>query len=329
MSLTGYVARNGNDLSLIFQSGNSGLTTGYKLTNGQDIGSIFAIYASIPTQLTGLVNNSGADISTLFNGKLAFSPLSISGCCLWLDAADVSTISKDANNKVSNWADKSTKSFQFAQTTANYKPTYTPNNQNGNATLAFNSTNATYLMGPSDFAIGTLSYALFAVCSYTNDTDYGTIFAKALYGAQTGRIMMTKDNSGFSICYTHTTGNTYITIASYTLGAYRLLELIVNRTEGYDYIYQNGTQLSALQYADTTNYTASSNVMLVGAYNNGSGTGVQPGYFHNGNIAEIIAYNSSDMSTLNREKVEGYLAWKWGIVNRLPTNHTYKNAPPT
>jgi len=30
-----------------------------------------------------------------------------------------------------------------------------------------------------------------------------------------------------------------------------------------------------------------------------------------------------------REKVEGYLAWKWGLQGNLPGGHTYKNAKPT
>ena len=35
MSLTGYLTRSGVDLSCIFQSGNSGIITGFKLTNDQ------------------------------------------------------------------------------------------------------------------------------------------------------------------------------------------------------------------------------------------------------------------------------------------------------
>jgi hypothetical protein len=29
-----------------------------------------------------------------------------------------------------------------------------------------------------------------------------------------------------------------------------------------------------------------------------------------------------------RQKVEGYLAWKWGLVANLPASHPYKNRPP-
>jgi hypothetical protein len=44
----------------------------------------------------------------------------------------------------------------------------------------------------------------------------------------------------------------------------------------------------------------------------------------NGDIAEIIIV--SDLSSLS--EIEGYLAWKWGLVSSLPSAHPYKTAPP-
>ena len=52
-----------------------------------------------------------------------------------------------------------------------------------------------------------------------------------------------------------------------------------------------------------------------------------------GRLAEFIAYaaipgrSGTDLTEL--EKAEGYLAWKWGLVNNLPSSHPYKNSPPT
>ena len=44
----------------------------------------------------------------------------------------------------------------------------------------------------------------------------------------------------------------------------------------------------------------------------------------NGFIAEIVAFaNPSD-----QEIMEGYLAWKWGLYNKLPVGHPYRNLPP-
>jgi hypothetical protein len=87
-------------------------------------------------------------------------------------------------------------------------------------------------------------------------------------------------------------------------------------------LYRNGTQLS-----QTASYT----------YSIGSPSALQIGFrAPNGNtpdialnvyIGEIVIYNTQQ-STTNRQTVEGYLAWKWGLQGNLPANHPYKSAPP-
>jgi hypothetical protein len=69
---------------------------------------------------------------------------------------------------------------------------------------------------------------------------------------------------------------------------------------------------------------------MVGAYNSATGNNVPiTGSYLNGNIAEIIGYApSSDMLVSNIQRVEGYLAWKWGLQSKLPSNHTYYSSPP-
>ena len=46
-----------------------------------------------------------------------------------------------------------------------------------------------------------------------------------------------------------------------------------------------------------------------------------------GSISEIVIYNRV-LTTLERQKVEGYLAWKWSIQAQLPAEHPYKSAAP-
>jgi hypothetical protein len=45
-------------------------------------------------------------------------------------------------------------------------------------------------------------------------------------------------------------------------------------------------------------------------------------------VAEILIYNSV-LTSAQVAKVEGYLAWKWGLVANLPSDHPYKNSYPT
>ena len=43
-----------------------------------------------------------------------------------------------------------------------------------------------------------------------------------------------------------------------------------------------------------------------------------------GYIAEALITTD----TTNHQKTEGYLAWKWGLVDKLPSGHPYKNIAP-
>jgi hypothetical protein len=54
-----------------------------------------------------------------------------------------------------------------------------------------------------------------------------------------------------------------------------------------------------------------------------------PGYSQGwGIVNEFVQYNSN-LSLADRQKIEGYLAWKWDISASLPSNHPYKTVQPT
>lgn len=44
-------------------------------------------------------------------------------------------------------------------------------------------------------------------------------------------------------------------------------------------------------------------------------------------VYEVLQYSTS-LSTADRQLVEGYLAWKWGLTADLPASHPYKVNPP-
>ena len=49
--------------------------------------------------------------------------------------------------------------------------------------------------------------------------------------------------------------------------------------------------------------------------------------FWHGDIAEQV-FVPDDVTTDTRQKIEGYLAWKWGLEANLPSGHPYKDAAP-
>jgi hypothetical protein len=83
------------------------------------------------------------------------------------------------------------------------------------------------------------------------------------------------------------------------------------------------------------NFTARSSNTVTATATNSTRVGIG-GYADGGgeqqaaniDIAEIVFYQSA-LSLSNREKIEGYLAWKWGLQANLPNDHPYKNSPPT
>lgn len=48
---------------------------------------------------------------------------------------------------------------------------------------------------------------------------------------------------------------------------------------------------------------------------------------HNGLLGEVIVINQNITNEI-KQKMEGYLAWKWNLTNSLPTGHPYKNEQP-
>ena len=57
----------------------------------------------------------------------------------------------------------------------------------------------------------------------------------------------------------------------------------------------------------------------------GSLTGISTHF--NGWLAEFLITNAKE-SAANRQKVEGYLAWKWGLTGNLASTHPYKSVQP-
>jgi hypothetical protein len=61
--------------------------------------------------------------------------------------------------------------------------------------------------------------------------------------------------------------------------------------------------------------------MAVGNATAGGALGTQ------GDIAEILFTNTNPALT-DKEKIEGYLAYKWGLQASLPSDHPYKSNAP-
>lgn len=91
-------------------------------------------------------------------------------------------------------------------------------------------------------------------------------------------------------------------------------------------LYVNGGligQSDSFQTAGLTSDTPSQ-FLTLGHYTNLSNVVETP---MDGDFAEVLVVRGAvDLTT--RQKIEGYLAWQWGLEGDLPVDHPYKSAPP-
>lgn len=93
--------------------------------------------------------------------------------------------------------------------------------------------------------------------------------------------------------------------------------IVASIASGNQSIFNNGTLTSSNTV--TMSSSAASDPLFIGGFGNGES--------YLGNLGEMLIF-SRQLTTSERQKVEGYLAWKWGVQTSLPTNHPYYNARP-
>ena len=249
-----------------------------------------------------------------------FTPTSIPGCSLWLDAADSSSNSMTlSGSTVTTWKDKSGNGYSG---TSSGSPTIVSNGQNGLSVVNFVSSSLQYFNFGDINDLGTNPFHIFVVSKY-NDTSNGALVVKTVAGNSAGRYALFRE-SGSIIPLIESPGGNSTGGASDTSTSTRILTMFWNRsTLG---LLQNGTSIVSGTQVDSTNL-GTTFPFLVGAYNNGSG-GVPPaaGLYFNGYMMEVIMYLGT-ITTSQRQQVEGYLAQKWGLTSNLPTTHPFKTTP--
>jgi hypothetical protein len=262
--------------------------------------------------------------------NLKWSP-SLITTALWLDAADASTVD-ESGGAISEWRDKSGNGYHCGQSTAGEKPTYSTNTLNGKAVVTFDNDH----LNNSSISLGLINRSIFAVFAET--TAVGNAGVLCLKPASALRY----DFSGVD-SFSFDTGTTdqLFTIAgsSLTNAGAPTYEPIINgtgatpvgiwsevKTAGSGTLYQNGSSITTDSSFTEFSATNTTGYVLGRRYFTGAVNTASSGL--RGYIAELI-YASSTLSTLDRQKTEGYLAHKWGLTANLPSGHPYKVNVPT
>jgi len=212
---------------------------------------------------------------------------------LWLDASDPSSITKDSNDLVSQWNDKSGNGHHATQSTPANQPTFDTDQINGGS--------SDWLNLPSDIYAGKTEGTLIIV-----GEQKGTHAGWGSYGSSSDN-HTTHSNLTFYESFL-ATARSYIGIASESLMNKQVIYSTINdgstlkvRLDGEDISHNS---VAGITFDDTPTYYE--------LFKN----------YANYTLYEVI-FLEDDSSI---QKVEGYLAHKWGLEGSLPADHPYKDA---
>lgn len=237
---------------------------------------------------------------------------------MWLDAADATTVTLNGSN-VSQWNDKSGNGHHATQSSSSLQPAYTSSGLNGKNVITFSKDE----LRVSNLSLNGSGWEFYLVVTRSSGTESNGRFLSL---KSTSYVNDWRDPSGWLPLFQLGAGPT---ITSYNNGS--------AATPGYSssldtpYLLQSSYLASSLDFkiftvsagtkvnANTLN--TNDGLMIGTSLNDGA-----PVEHWNGLVGEIVVVPTLSLS--NAQKMEGYLAWKWGIQSGLPSGHPYKNAPP-
>ena len=261
-----------------------------------------------------------------------FSPKQIANLSAWWDASDSTTLfnatsggaSVASNGAVARWEDKSGNARHMTQATAANRPVRTVAALNGRDSLTSDSTDV--LSG--SHRVFSSAISVFAVSRVTNAAARQSLFEFGDYFG-TGSFYVERNTyqtagSRWGLYTARSSGGTAYDTTLSTSTSAEVLSLVCNAVSGTSVLTStdfriNGNPsgtLNPLQagqgnlWPDYSAQTAAISIV--------SGTPL---------VSEIIVYNRV-VSSSERQKLEGYLAWKWGLQATLPYDHPYAASFP-
>lgn len=257
---------------------------------------------------------------TLFGGPKLWRPDELGAdLALWLDAEDTASITLNGS-AVSQWNDKSGNGRNATQATATLQPNYSPTLLNGKPALDF-SAHVLRIAAFEPFG----AFSAFAVVNLNGPTTSGGTFV-LIGGSNRTEFGQNDFGEGYrEIGFISQAG---ISIGN---GVGADVAKYVPAIYGFSY---DGSGAATTDYGLQVDGSVET-MLASGAFGwtaefgfNIGGRLVQGHSYLKGQMSELI-YLPSILSTEDRQKVEGYLAWKWGLEADLPIGHPYKTTPPT
>lgn len=260
-------------------------------------------------------------------GGGTWTPLNLPALAIWLDANDSATITQ-STGIVSAWNDKSTGgTYDVSQATSGNRPTYNANGlASGKPAIVFASASAQKLNFPSLTSAGWTSGEILYVVKHTADPPAadaasGSPICLHNFGLNPNSHEPYTDGICYirGLCSTtrHVVGNITPSFASS-----RIVGVRTGASNDFVYYVDGVSQFTEATGTFDLNMEGSG---LTGACLGGQATGAD--IFFDGALSEVV-FSGATLATLDRQKAEGYLAWKWGLTANLDSGHPYKSSAP-
>ena len=239
----------------------------------------------------------------------AWTPSEIS-TLMWLDASDTDTIT-ESSGSVSQWDDKSGNDNHVTQSTSADQPTTGTNTINNLNVINFDSSNSEFMNIDGNIFVNT-DYEILAVVK-KNSADRGYLFGGET--AEFGKNLHFGWREDDLLRTSHYGNDLDGSVDGYIADGVGIISTKFD-LDGDKCLAQNGSEIACIetQYPLTEYLNAT-----IGRYTSLN--------YLNADVCEILVIDRL-LTTNDRQKLEGYLAHKWGLTSNLPVNHPYKNKKP-
>jgi len=239
-------------------------------------------------------------LTSQVNKLTVFKPTDIQGCAVWFDAYDSTTVTLSGTN-VTSWQSKGYNAIQATASGA-LSPTYS-NYTPGNPGLYFNGANK-MTTGGATYGTSGMTWITASLETVRVTADAAAVLATNGAGAER------------SVRYNVNVSDANI----YTINSSVIRQLTGENTPGVRGFTDTAATFKA--YVNGTATTVNTAVTYQSAVNQGFQLGQWNIGYLTGYIFECIVYDTA-LSLSDYQKVEGYLAWKWGFQSRLAAGHPY------
>jgi len=254
---------------------------------------------------------------------MPFSPTVHSNLMMWYDGADTSSLVLSGST-ITRWNDKS---GNVNDLTVAVGPTRTATTSNpAGWDISFNGSTQYIRSNSLPIINGTNTMTAFIVVKNTTNATLGRIIAGITNGPETTETGAFRFSNAGTNSLTITKGSATGTQdgTTYTISSdvYHIINITWNGATNSP-VYVDGSLNST--YSANSNTTFSFTRFGLGA-SLGISPNFTPATFWTGSLNEVIIYKAA-LTASQRQQVEGYLAWKWGLNPSLPTTHPYYKVP--